>query len=152
MPRRAPPTGSANGGESEGGRLPGTALAVEGPRGDTKVKGASKIVTFRVSRSQWERLAEEAERRKQSVGACARHHVFQSLEGSGDKRLERRLGEIRQRLWHLQVALARATHVLLVDGGGKCEEQDAREWVLKELLNDDALDDGTLDGGRSAIP
>ena len=77
----------------------------------------SKTITFRLSGSQYDQLAREAELRGVSTGELARRLALETLNSGPDDGVTRRLMELQQQLRRLHLAVARACMVLLIDAG-----------------------------------
>src|SRR5438128_1788951 len=95
-------------------------------------KKDSLTVTFRLLRSEYERLQEDAAQSDESPGQRARKLVREGLKEESQDELVSRLERVAAKLDLLIEMLEASTQVLLTHAGTLSAE-DAEEWVTKSF-------------------
>jgi hypothetical protein len=94
--------------------------------------GDSVTITFRLLRSEFERLRDDAAKSDQSPGQRARRLVRDGLKESPQDELVSRLERMIAKADFLIEMLEASTQVLLTHGG-RLSVEDAKEWVTKSF-------------------
>ena len=97
------------------------------------IEDSLKIIGFRLDPDSREALLGRASQRGISIHDLARIYVLEALHAETERTiLEEGFGNLRQQLRQQQMELGKIAYALLI-GAGKLKEDQAREWVQKNI-------------------